>query len=56
MRYLVKGKLNSVKGCRDRLAKDIKSGSLARGKIFYEGMQAALRNATRCISLKFAIV
>ena len=46
MRYLVKGKLNSDKGCRDRLAKDIKSGSLARGKIFYEGMQAALRNAT----------
>ena len=46
MRYLVKGKLNSEKGCRDRLAKDIKSGSLVRGKIFYEGIQAALRDAT----------
>lgn len=45
-RYLVKCKLNSDKGIRDKLAKDIKSGSLARGKIFYEGMQAALRDAT----------
>ena len=26
--------------------KDLKSGSLARGKIFYQGMQAALRDAT----------
>ncbi len=46
MRYLVKCRLNSNKQCRDRLAKDIKSGALARGKIFYEGMQAALREAT----------
>ena len=44
MRYLVKCKLNSNE--KDKLAKDIKSGSLARGNIFYEGMQAALRNAT----------
>jgi hypothetical protein len=29
-----------------RLASDIKSGSLARGNIFYEGLQAALRDAT----------
>jgi hypothetical protein len=46
VRYLVKCKLNSDKERRDRLARDIKSGSLARGKIFYEGMQAALREAT----------
>jgi len=44
VRYLVKCKLNS--DGKDRLAKDIMSGSLARGNIFYEGMQAALRNAT----------
>ena len=44
VRYLVKCKLNSNE--KDKLAKDIKSGSLARGNIFYEGMQAALRNAT----------
>ena len=44
MRYLVKCKLNSDE--KDRFAKDIKSGSLARGNIFYEGMQTALRNAT----------
>lgn len=43
MRYLVKGKLNSVKRCRDRLAKDIKSGSLARGKIFYEGIAGGIK-------------
>jgi hypothetical protein len=42
--YLVKCKLNSSE--KDRLLKDLKSGSLARGKIFYEGMQAALRGAT----------
>ena len=44
VRYLVKCKLTSNE--KDKLAKDIKSGSLARGNIFYEGMQAALRNAT----------
>jgi hypothetical protein len=44
VRYLVKCKLNSNE--KDRLLKDLKSGSLARGKIFYEGMQAALRGAT----------
>jgi len=36
--------LNPVE--KDRLAKGIKSGSLASGKIFYEGMQSALRNGT----------
>jgi len=46
VRYLVNCKLNSDKEQRDRLARDIKSGSLARGKIFYEGMQGALRDAT----------
>ena len=44
MRYLVKCKLNPNK--KDRLTEDIKSGTLARGKVFYEGMQAALREAT----------
>ncbi|HYA83092.1 MAG TPA: hypothetical protein VEH06_06540 [Candidatus Bathyarchaeia archaeon] len=28
------------------MTEDIKSGNLARGDIFYEGMQAALREAT----------
>ena len=36
VRYLVKCKLNLNE--KDRLLKDLKSGSLARGKIFYEGM------------------
>jgi hypothetical protein len=44
VRYLVKCKLSSSE--KNRLFKDIKSGSLARGKIFYEGMQSALRDAT----------
>jgi hypothetical protein len=44
VRCLVKCKLNSNE--KDRLLKDLKSGSLAIGKIFYEGMQAALRGAT----------
>src|SRR5215469_3908957 len=44
VRYLIKCKLNPNE--KDRLLKDLKSGSLARGKIFYEGMQAALRGAT----------
>jgi hypothetical protein len=44
VRYLVKCKLNSNE--KDRLLKDLKSGSLATGKIFYEGIQAALRGAT----------
>ena len=42
VRYLVKCRLNSDEN--DRLAEDIKSGTLARGKIFYEG--TALREAT----------
>ena len=45
MRYLVKCKLSSGEE-KKRLAKDLKSGSLAREEIFYEGMQAALRAAT----------
>jgi hypothetical protein len=44
MRYHIKGKLNP--GDKKRLTEAIKSGSLARGKIFYEGMQTALREAT----------
>lgn len=44
MRYYVKGKLNPEN--RSKLAEGIKSGSLAKGKIFYEGMQASLRGAT----------
>lgn len=44
MRYYLKCKLNPVE--KDRLAKGIKCGSIASGKIFYEGMQSALRNAT----------
>ena len=44
MRYYLKCKLNPVE--KDRLAKGIKFGSLASGKIFYEGMQSALRSAT----------
>lgn len=43
MRYYVKCKLNP--DGRKRLVDSIKSGNLAKGKIFYEGMQAALREA-----------
>ena len=41
MRYYIKCKLNP--DGRKRLIDSIKSGNLAKGKIFYEGMQAALR-------------
>jgi hypothetical protein len=44
VRYYLKCKLNHVE--KDRLAKGIKFGSLASEKIFYEGMQSALRSAT----------
>jgi hypothetical protein len=44
MRYYIKCKLNPK--AKDRLADSIKSGSLARGNIFYEGMQTALREGT----------
>ncbi len=44
MRYYLKCKLNPAE--KERLARDIKCGSLASGKIFYEGMQSALRSAT----------
>jgi hypothetical protein len=44
MRYYIKCKLNSEQ--RKRLADSISSGSLAKGKIFYEGMQSALREGT----------
>jgi hypothetical protein len=43
MRYYIKCKLNPED--RKRLVDSIKSGNLAKGKIFYEGMQAALREA-----------
>jgi hypothetical protein len=41
MRYYIKCKLNPIQ--RQRLKEGIESGSLARDKIFYEGMQNALR-------------
>src|SRR5215831_9652773 len=44
MRYYIKCKLNPK--AKDRLADSIKSGSLARGNVFYEGMQCALREGT----------
>jgi len=44
MRYYIKCKLDFEQ--RHRLADSISSGSLAKGKIFYEGMQSALREAT----------
>lgn len=44
MRYYIKCKLNAKE--KHRLTEAIKSGSLARGKIYYEGMQTALREGT----------
>jgi hypothetical protein len=44
MRYYIKCKLNPEG--KQKLADSIKSGSLARGLIFYEGMQTALREGT----------
>jgi len=44
MRYYIKCKLKSDD--RRRLANSLGSGSLARNKIFYEGMQTALREGT----------
>jgi hypothetical protein len=44
MRYYIKCKLNAKE--KQRLTEAIKSGSLARSKIFYEGMQTALREGT----------
>jgi hypothetical protein len=44
MRYYVKCKLNSQ--AREKLANSIRSGNLAKGQVFYKGMQAALRGAT----------
>jgi len=44
VRYYIKCKLNPK--AREKLANSINSGNLAKGKIFYEGMQAALRTAT----------
>ena len=44
MRYYVKCKLNHNK--KQRLADALNSGALASGKIFYEGMQTALREGT----------
>jgi hypothetical protein len=44
MRYYIKCKLNHE--AKDRLADSIKSGSLAHGNVFYEGMQTALREGT----------
>jgi hypothetical protein len=44
MRYYIKCKLNPRE--KQRLTEALKSGSLAIGKIFYEGMQTALREGT----------
>ncbi len=44
MRYYIKCKLNH--NGRQRLAGSIKTGTLAKGKVFYEGVQTALRGAT----------
>ena len=44
MRYYVKCKLNSQ--ARKKLANSIRSGNLAKGQVFYDGMHAALRGAT----------
>jgi hypothetical protein len=44
VRYYIKCKLNPKSS--EKLANSINSGNLAKGKIFYEGMQAALRTAT----------
>jgi hypothetical protein len=44
MRYYIQCKLNPRE--KRRLGEAIKSGSLAKGKIFYEGMQTALREGT----------
>jgi hypothetical protein len=44
LRYYVKCKLKSQ--AREKLANSIRSGNLAKGQVFYEGMHAALRGAT----------
>src|SRR5919205_2946064 len=44
MRYYIRCKLNPEE--KQRLADSVKSCSLANGKIFYKGMQSALREAT----------
>jgi hypothetical protein len=44
VRYYIKCKLNPKSS--EKLANSINSGNLAKGKIFYEGMQAAMRTAT----------
>ena len=44
MRYYIKCRLSPEN--KQRLADSINSGSLARGNIFYEGMQTALREGT----------
>ena len=44
MRYYIKCKLKSED--KQKLANSLNSGSLARNKIFYEGMQTAMREGT----------
>ena len=44
MRYYIKCKLNP--DGRKKLVDSIKSGNLAKGKIFYEGMQARLKGSS----------
>lgn len=44
MRYYIKCKLTPLE--KQKLSDSLKNGSLGRGKVFYEGMQTALREAT----------
>jgi hypothetical protein len=44
MRYYVKCRINPTE--KQKVSDSINNGSIGRGKVFYEGMQAALREAT----------
>ena len=44
MRYYVKCRINPAE--KQKISDSIVSGSIGRGKVFYEGMQTALREAT----------
>ena len=44
MRYYVKCRINSAE--KQKVSNSINNGSIGRGKVFYEGMQTALREAT----------
>ena len=44
MRYYVKCRINPAE--KQKVSDSINNGSMGRGKVFYEGMQTALREAT----------